>query len=111
MTRNTYGKGTATYLACQTTDVMLKEILADTLDDAGIKDVADRPAFPVILRTGTNPLGKEIAYYLNYSPEEQTVVYQGADGVELFGGTTVKAKETLHIPAWDLKVIERQVRR
>ena len=107
MTRNTYGKGTATYLGCQPGKAMLKEILADTLQDAGIEGATDLPEFPVILRTGTNQLGKEIAYYLNYSPEEQTVTYQGTDGVELFGGTAIKTGETLHIPAWDLKIIER----
>ena len=107
VTCNTCGKGTATYLGCQTTKAMLKEILRDTLNDAGIADTADRPEFPVIIRTGINQFGKEIIYYLNYSPKEQIVTYQGIDGVELFGDTPVKEGETLHIPAWDLKIIER----
>ena len=107
VTRNTCGKGTATYLGCQTTKAMLKEILLDTLNDAGITDAANRPEFPVIIRTGINQFGKEIVYYLNYSPKEQTVTYQGIDGVELFGDTQVKEGEAVHIPAWDLKIIER----
>ena len=86
---------------------MLKEILRDTLNDAGIADAADRPEFPVIIRTGINQFGKEIVYYLNYSPKEQIITYQGIDGVELFGDTPVKKGETIHIPAWDLKIIER----
>ena len=51
--------------------------------------------------------GKETIYYLNYSPKEQIVTYQGIDGVELFGDTPVKEGETVHIPAWDLKIVER----
>ena len=107
VTRNTCGKGTATYLGCQTTKAMLKEILLDTLNDAGIADASGRPEFPVIIRIGINQFGKEIVYYLNYSPKEQIVTYQGIDGVELFGDTPVKEGETVHIPAWDLKIIER----
>ena len=107
VTRNTCGKGTATYLGCQTTKAMLKEILLDTLNDAGIADASGRPEFPVIIRTGINQFGKEIIYYLNYSTKEQIVTYRGIDGVELFGDTPVKEGETVHIPAWDLKIIER----
>ena len=45
--------------------------------------------FPVIIKKGTNDLGKEVVYYLNYSPEVRNVIYHGTDGEELFGKAAV----------------------
>lgn len=107
VTRNTYGKGTATYLGCWTSDSMLREILADTLKEAGLWTENQEVEFPLILKRGTNDYGKEIVYYLNYSPKEQQVVYHGADGTELLEEGCVKEGETLKIAPWNLKIVER----
>ena len=107
VTRNVYGKGTATYLGCWTSDAMLREILADVLKDAGLWGSEQEVEFPVIIKKGTNDLGKEVVYYLNYSSEVRNVVYHGTAGEELFGKAAVADGEVLEIGAWDLKIVER----
>ena len=107
VTRNAYGKGTATYLGCWTGDAMLREILTDVLKDAGLWGMEQEVEFPVIIKKGTNDLGKEVVYYLNYSPEVQNVIYHGTDGEELFGKAAVADGEVLEIGGWDLKIVER----
>lgn len=107
VTRNVYGKGTATYLGCWTSDAMLREILTDVLKDAGLWGMEQEVEFPVIIKKGTNDLGKEVVYYLNYSPEVRNVIYHGTDGEELFGKAAVTDGQVLEIGGWDLKIVER----
>lgn len=107
VTRNRFGRGSATYLGCWTGDKLLREILLDVLKDAGLGETLSDTGFPVILRRGTNELGKEIVYYLNYSGEAQTVTYRGADGVELLSSEPVTDGHPLALGAWDLKIVER----
>lgn len=110
VTRNQYGKGTATYLGCRVSDAMLKEILSDVLTDAGIrKPEQEEPKieFPLILKRGRNDYGKEIIYCLNYSPEVQMMPYRGSEALELLTGKTVRNGEELRIEPWNLMILER----
>lgn len=107
VTRNQYGKGSATYLGCWTSDGMLREILSETLKNAGLWTERQEVGFPVIIKTGTNDFGKEVVYYLNYSPEIRKVKYTGAEGTELLTDQTVADGQELEIGGWDLKIVER----
>lgn len=107
VTRNQYGAGSATYLGCWTTPAMLRTLLRDTLADAGIA-VDDSTAFPVIVRKGVNDLGKEIVYYLNYSPETQPVLYHGHEAEDLLAAKAVRDGEVLTLGPWDLRVLEQK---
>ena len=106
VTRNSFGKGTATYLGCVTSDGMLREILADVLREAGLWTADQEVEFPVIIKRGTNQDGKQIVYYLNYSASEQTVAYRDGDGVELTKKEKVAQGDTLTIGPWDLRIVE-----
>lgn len=106
VTRNRYGKGSATYLGCSTSDGMLREILADVIRDAGLWTPDQEVKFPVIIKRGRNDFGNEIVYYLNFSPEPQRVKCCGS-GTELFGGTPVAEGDTLVLGPWNLQIIER----
>ena len=86
---------------------MLREILTDVLKDAGLWGMEQEEEFPVIIKKGTNDLGKEVVYYLNYSPEVRNVIYHGTDGEELFGKDAVTDGQVLEIGGWDLKIVER----
>ena len=105
ITRNQYGKGMAYYLGCMTDDATLQNVIKAALGDAGVK--LSGYEYPVIVREGTNDLGKEVVYYLNYSPEVREVTYYGVNGEELFGKMAVADGDLLEIGAWDLKIIER----
>lgn len=104
VTRNRYGKGAATYLGCMVSDEVLDMILQDTLQQAGI--TVQRQSFPVIVRKGRNDLGKEIIFYLNYSPEKQKISWQGEEAMELISKTEVKQGADFEIAPWDLRIFE-----
>lgn len=106
VTRNSYGKGTATYLGCVTSDGMLREILADVLREAGLWTKDQEVEFPVIIKRGVNQEGKQIVYYFNYSAREQTVVHRDGDGVDLIGKEKVAEGDTLVIGPWNLRIVE-----
>lgn len=107
VTRNHYGEGSATYLGCWTSDNMLREILTDVLKDAGLWTENQEVEFPVIIKKGVNDFEKEVVYYLNYSPEVQSVKYTGNDGTELLTEEKISTGEMLEIQPWNLKIIER----
>ena len=104
ITKNHYGKGTAIYIGCMTDDNTLKAVLTEALNSAEVE--IPEYSWPVIVRKGTNDLGKCVRYILNYSAEEQKVAYHGADGTELFSEESVQDGESIAVLPWDLKVVE-----
>lgn len=73
--KNHYEKGTAIYIGCMTDDNTLKAVITEALRSAEVELPEYR--WPVIVRKGTNDLGKCVRYILNYSAEEQKVSYHG----------------------------------
>ena len=104
ITKNHYRKGTAIYIGCMTDDNTLKAVLAEALNSAEVE--IPEYSWPVIVRKGTNDLGKCVRYILNYSAEEQSVVYHGADGTELFSEESVQDGESIIVLPWNLKIVE-----
>ena len=104
ITKNYYGKGTAIYIGCMTDDNTLKAVLTEALNSAKVE--IPEYNWPVIIRKGSNDLGKCVRYILNYSAEEQNVVYHGANGTELFSGEAVQDGETVTVSPWNVKIVE-----
>lgn len=52
------------------------------------------------------PQAAAIAFYLNYSAQEQVVSYLNEAGTDLITGTSVQSGEKLTIGPWDLKIVE-----
>ena len=104
ITKNHYRKGTAIYIGCMTDDNTLKAVLTEALNSAEVE--IPEYSWPVIVRKGTNDLCKCVRYILNYSAEEQNVVYHGADGTELFSEESVQDGETVTVLPWNVKIIE-----
>ena len=104
ITKNHYGKGTASYIGCMTDDNTLKAVITEALNSAEVE--IPEYNWPVIIRKGSNDLGKCVRYILNYSAEEQNVVYHGADGTELFSGEAVQDGETVTVSPWNVKIVE-----
>lgn len=96
--------GTAIYIGCMTDNNTLKAVLTEALNSAEVE--IPEYSWPVIVRKGTNDLGKCVRYILNYSAEEQKVVYHGADGTELFSEESVQDGETVTVLPWNVKIIE-----
>ena len=104
ITKNHYRKGTAIYIGCMTDDNTLKAVLTEAFNSAEVE--IPEYSWPVIVRKGTNDLGKCVRYILNYSAEEQNVVYHGADGTELFSEESVQDGDTVTVLPWNLKIVE-----
>ena len=104
ITKNHYGKGTAIYIGCMTDDNTLKAVLTEALNSAEVE--IPEYSWPVIVRKGTNDLGKYVRYILNYSAEEQNVIYHGANGTELFSEESVQDGDTVTVLPWNLKIVE-----
>ena len=104
ITKNHYRKGTAIYIGCMTDDNTLKAVLTEALNSAEVE--IPEYSWPVIIRKGTNDLGKCVRYILNYSAEEQNVVYHGADGTELFSEESVQDGDSIAVLPWNLKIVE-----
>ena len=104
ITKNHYRKGTAIYIGCMTDDNTLKAVLTEALNSAEVE--IPEYSWPVIIRKGTNDLNKCVRYILNYSAEEQNVVYHGADGTELFSEESVQDGDTVTVLPWNLKIVE-----
>lgn len=104
ITRNQYGKGMAYYLGCMTDDATLQNVIKAALGDAGVK--LSGYGYPVIVREGTNDLGKTVRYFLNYSAKEQSIAYKYSDGEDVLTGEAIKAESLLIIPAWNVRIVE-----
>ena len=104
ITKNHYGKGTAIYIGCMTDDNTLKAVLTEALNSAEVE--IPEYSWPVIVRKGINDLNKCVRYILNYSAEEQNVVYHGADGTELFSEESVQDGKSIAVLPWNLKIVE-----
>mgnify|MGYP000375797144 FL=1 len=104
ITRNQYGKGMAYYLGCMTDDATLQNVIKAALGDAGVE--LSGYGYPVIVREGTNDLGKTVRYFLNYSAKEQSVTYKYSDGEDVLTGETIKTNTELSIPTWGVRIVE-----
>ena len=104
ITKNHYGKGIAIYIGCMTDDNTLKAVLTDALNSAEVE--IPEYSWPVIVRKGINDLNKCVRYILNYSAEEQNVIYHGANGTELFSEESVQDGDTVTVLPWNLKIVE-----
>lgn len=104
ITKNHYGKGTAIYIGCMTDDNTLKAVLTEALNSAEVE--IPEYSWPVIVRKGINDLNKCVRYILNYSAEEQNVIYHGANVTELFSEESVQDGDTVTVLPWNLKIVE-----
>ena len=104
ITRNHYGKGQAVYIGCMTDEDTLKAVYKAVLPEAGVE--IPEYHYPIIVRKGTNDLGKTIRYFLNYSAVELEIPYEYKNGEELLENTSVEKGATLQMPAWGVKIVE-----
>lgn len=104
VTRNHFGEGMGYYIGCGCDADTRWMVLQEALRDAQIEIPQEQ--YPLIRRTGTNDLGKQITYYLNYSGEERSFVYDGADGTEVISGKRLESGQTHTVGAWDLCIVE-----
>jgi beta-galactosidase len=106
VTKHHFGEGTGVYIGCMTDKKLLEKILQNVLSQAEVELPEEH--FPVIIRKGTNDLGKTVRFYLNYSDKPQSVKYKYADGIDLLNDTTVNENNFISVEPWGLNIIEEK---
>ncbi len=107
ITENTYGKGTLTYEGTAVSDVLQKNLVAHTLELAGITtDATGAVPASVRVKHGVNSQGKRITYLLNYSSVPATLTYSGGEGRDLLTGKSLTPNASITIGPWDLMIAE-----
>ena len=104
ITRNHYGKGQAVYIGCMTDEETLKSVYKAVLPEADVE--IPEYHYPIIVRKGTNDLGKTVRYFLNYSAVELEMPYDYKTGVELSENAEIESGGALRIPVWGVKIVE-----
>ncbi|WP_419876253.1 beta-galactosidase [Candidatus Pristimantibacillus sp. PTI5] len=106
ITRNEYGKGTATYIGCMPSAEVVSRVLSGAVRDAGLWGSNQELAFPVIVKTGVNGNGQTIRYYFNYSGQAISVPFRHQNGRELLSDRSVASGENLELAPWSFLIIE-----
>ena len=59
ITRNTYGRGSASYVGCIPSDAFMLKLVKKVAEQAGLFEAHERLEFPLITRKGTNDADAE----------------------------------------------------
>ena len=106
ITQNAYGKGTATYVGCLTSDAITEKVLEGVLKTAGVWGIDQSIRFPLIVKSGVNQQRHAIHYYFNYSATPATLTYPYRTGTELLTNEAVPANKSMTLAPWGIKIVE-----
>lgn len=106
ITRNHYGKGTATYIGCMPEDRVVELVLEGTLKEAGLWGQEQELRFSLITKAGTNEAGKQNRYFFNYSGNAITITYLYQNGLELLTGNKIARNDSMMLEPWGVSIIE-----
>lgn len=106
ITKNNYGKGTATYIGCCPEAKVYSKVMENVLKTAGLWGVEQEIPYPVVIKNGISQSGKQLHYIFNYSMEEVIINYPYGKGYELIRDQKVEAGETVHLEAWGIWIVE-----
>lgn len=106
ITKNSFGKGTATYLGCFASNAILREIYIKLLKEVKLYTDVQKHEFPIIIKSGYNDENKKVNFYFNYSDKIKNVKYVNNSGHELTKDNHVKQGENIILDPWGLSIIE-----
>ncbi|MBW7458579.1 beta-galactosidase, partial [Paenibacillus sepulcri] len=108
ITRNHYGKGSATYIGCLPSPALTAKLLEQAVREAGLWSVEQQLAFPLIIKSGMNELGRRIRYIFNYSDQPASFNSPFADAQELLSGKPVESGQELTLDRWGFAILEER---
>ncbi len=88
ITRNTYGAGSAEWIATMLPPEAMRTVLAEAADHAGITGAGRALAGEITVRQGINAAGETVTYLLNYSAEPADISCP-VSGEIVVGGTRI----------------------
>jgi len=108
ITQNQFGKGTATYVGCLTSEFVYKQVLQNVLDKAQLPKEKSGLEFPLVHRSGTNQLGKKLHYFFNYSGASQNFTYKENAGTDLLANKAITSNQGISLEPWGFVIIEEK---
>ena len=102
LSRHDYGKGSAWYIGCWCDLAILTDVFRRAADRAGIAD--EGASFPVIVRKGVLPDGRQVRFVLNYSEEESSYLCPGGCS-DVLTGRPVHRGEAISLAPWGASVL------
>lgn len=105
MTKNSYGKGAAYYIGTYTGKDVLKGIYRQALQSAGLSSYAPGTCWPVIVRSGTNSVGRTLHYIFNYSRNDAVFTCPYDDATDLLGNKTYRKGDAIALHDWDVRIL------
>ena len=106
ITENKFGKGSFIYEGSLLTDEIQSKIVSDKASEIGLIDKDTHLSYPLVMKYGTNDLGKTIRYFLNYSGTEKSFSYFFDRGTDLLTGKTLKKGDNITLKPWDILILE-----
>ena len=103
ITKNTCGKGTAYYIASHTDKHVLKAVLKNAAESAGITDTIPAASWPVIVRSGVNSEDQPVHYVFNYSRDSSDFVCPW-NCEDLLTEQSYAAGGSVELHDWDVKI-------
>ena len=108
ITQNKYGKGTATYIGCMTSNQVIEKILSNEVKNAGLWGEAQKLYYPLITKEGMNEQGNTVRYFFNYSSKTVSLNYSFGKGVELVDNIEITKNSVIELAPWCFKIIEEK---
>jgi beta-galactosidase len=106
ITENKFGKGSFIYEGSLLTDDIQSKIVLNKALEIGLIDKDRLLTYPLVMKYGTNDMGKTIRYYLNYSNLEQSFVYTFNKGIDLLTNKELKKNDSIKLKPWDILIVE-----
>ena len=100
ITRNSFGDGTAWYVATALDEPSFATVIGDALDGAGVTRRASAPGVEIIVRSNES---SRFTFFINHNDQPVSV---DADGAELVTGLAVRA--LLEVPAGSVRIVRHE---
>ncbi|MDD3403671.1 MAG: beta-galactosidase [Hespellia sp.] len=104
ITHHAYGEGHAYYIGCYTAKESLKEIYRLAAGQAGIR--VPQKEWPVIIRSGENPYGRQLHYLLHYSENMSETDCPYEKVKDLLTGKEYRKGDQILLKDWDVLLLE-----
>ncbi len=107
VTEHAYGKGSAWYLGCYLDKEVLKQVLLKIRAVCELRS-DENTAYPVVIRSGVNELGKDVHYILHFSEEEETWTCPYEKTVDLLTQKEYRRGDRIVLTDWAVLILEER---
>ncbi|MBN7121118.1 beta-galactosidase [Erwinia billingiae] len=105
ITRNQFGKGTATYIGCNLSSAGMEQVFSTLFSTPALSALRSEVSFPLIIRRAQSKTQKDLCFIFNYSQTPQQLRNPLGQATSLIDNRQVEPGETLEIAGWDFVIL------